>query len=181
MIVYEKNDKDKIISAFLDNKIVIMLTDTVYGVMAKVNKDNERRINLLKKSNIDKKISVIFPNKDILYKYLDDISLDKKEMIDSKLPGKYTFIVNLDNFSDFDRIDFGVRITGNSYLQEVLEEVGPVLATSCNISGHDICNSYNEIVDVFGNEDVVLIKDIDGSNMASTIIDIRDEIKIIRN
>lgn len=181
MIIYKKSEKEKIIKAFLDNKIVIMLTDTVYGIMGLANKDNEKKINLLKGSDINKKISVIFSDKDELYKYLDNIDIEKKNMIDSKLPGKYTFIVNLNKFSDFNRSDFGVRITGNEYLQDVLKYVGPVLATSCNISGKDICNSYDEIVNVFGNCDVVLVKDIDGSNMASTIIDIRDEIKVIRN
>ena len=180
MIKYNKCFKKDIINAFLDNKIIIMLTDTVYGIMAIANMENEKRINKLKRSNINKKISVIFPNKEYLYNYLD-IDIDKKKIIDEKLPGKYTFIVNLNNFSDFDRSDFGVRITGNKYLQNVLEFVGPVLATSCNISGEEICNNINDIIKVFGDEDIVLVIDKEASNVASTIIDVRNKIKIIRN
>lgn len=99
----------------------------------------------------------------------------------NKLPGKYTFIVNLKSFSDFKRKDFGIRITGNCYLQDILEDVGSVLASSCNISGENICNSFEEIKNVFGNEDVVVVKDINATSGASTIIDIRDDVKVIRN
>lgn len=181
MIKYKKDNKELIISAFLNNKIVIMLTDTVYGIMAIANKDNEKMINNLKRSDINKKLSVIFPNKEYLYKYLINIDNEKKKIIDDKLPGKYTFIVNLNNFSDFDRDDFGVRITGNEYLQYILESVGPVLATSCNISRESICNNIFEIESVFGNEDVILVMDEDAVNDASTIMDMRDDIKIVRN
>ena len=180
MIKYNKSDKELIIKAFLSNKIVIMLTDTVYGIMAVANKENEIKINKIKKSNVNKKISVIFPNKDYLYKYLVNIDSNKKSIIDSKLPGKYTFIVNLDNFSDFDREDFGIRVTSNKYLQDILKDVGCVLASSCNISGESICNNCLEIENVFGDYDVVLVVDEDALNDASTIIDIRNEIKIIR-
>ena len=181
MLLYDKEDKNNIIDAFLDNKIVIMLTDTVYGIMAIANKNNELRINKVKRSNLDKKISIIFPNKNLLNEYLCDINEDKWKIIGEKLPGKYTFIVNLRKFSDFNRDDFGVRVTGNEYLQDILESVGPVLASSCNISGDKICNSLEEIKNVFGNDDVIVVKDENAASGASTIIDIRDDIKVIRN
>lgn len=181
MIRCEKKDKDFIIKSFLDNKIIIMLTDTVYGIMAIANKENEKKINMLKRSDINKKLSVIFPNKDYLFKYIKNLEIDKKKIIDDKLPGKYTFIVELDSFSDFERNDFGVRVTGNKYLQDIIEIVGPILATSCNISGCDVCNSVIDIVNAFANEDVILVEDEDAYNKATTIIDLRDDIKIIRN
>ena len=177
---YNKEDRLGIIKAFLKGEIIIMLTDTVYGIMAIANRENEKKINEIKRSNINKKLSVIFPNKELLFKYMSNIDEDRFKLIDDKLPGKYTFIVNLDKFSNFDRIDFGVRITGNNYLQDILENVGPVLATSCNISGEPICNTVEEIEGVFGNMDVCLVVDVPAVNSASTIIDVRDEIKIIR-
>lgn len=181
MIKYKKEEKDKIIKAFLDNKILIMLTDTVYGIMALATKENELKINKIKKSNELKKLSIIFPNKKILYKYLTNIDNNKKKLIEDKLPGKYTFIVNLNNFSNFNRKDFGIRITSNNYLQNILESVGPILATSCNISGNKVCSNTYEIEEIFKNEDIILVEDNPSSNRASTIIDIREDIKIIRN
>ena len=45
MIKYKKEEKEKIIKAFLDNKILIMLTDTVYGIMALATKENELKMS----------------------------------------------------------------------------------------------------------------------------------------
>ena len=181
MIKYNKNQEQDIINAFLDGKILIMLTDTVYGIMGLANKENELKINKLKQSDINKKLSIIFPDKPTLFKYLTNLDKEKKELIETKLPGKYTFIVNLDNFFNFNRKDFGVRITTNTYLQNIIKIVGPILATSCNISGYNVCNNIEEIEEIFKNEDVILVEDIESNNQASTIIDIREDIKIIRN
>lgn len=176
-----KKDKNLIIKSFKENKIQIMLTDTVYGIMALATKENELKINKIKRSDSNKKLSVIFPDKETLYKYLDEITQDKKNLINKKLPGKYTFIVKLKNFSNFKRTDFGIRITTNKYLQNIIKEVGPILATSCNISHEKICTNTNEIENKFKNEDIILVLDKKANNKASTIIDITDTIKIIRN
>lgn len=176
-----KNDEKQIIKLFKDNNILIMLTDTVYGIMALANKENEIRINKLKKSNTEKKLSVIFPNKETLFKYINNLDKEKENLINDKLPGKYTFIVSLDNFSNYNRSDFGIRITSNNYLQNIIKKVGPVIATSCNISGNSICKNTKEIEDVFSSEDIYLVLDKEANNNASTIIDLTKEIKIIRN
>lgn len=179
MLIYTKEDSEKIIKAFINNKILIMLTDTVYGIMALATKENEDKINKLKKSSLDKKLSIIFSDLNNLYNYIN-IDKDKLDLVKSKLPGKYTFIVNLNNFSNFNRNDFGIRITTNNYLQTIIKSTGPILATSCNISGNPVCTTKEEIISVFGNEDVILVSDKDANNEASTIIDIREDIKIIR-
>ena len=175
-----KENESLIIKYFKENKILIMLTDTVYGIMALATKKNEIKINKLKKSNIDKKISIIFPNKEVLFKYLKNIDKEKEKIINQKLPGKYTLILNLKDFSNFKRDDFGIRITTNKYLQNIIEQVGPILATSCNISKEKICKNTEEIEEVFKNEDVILVMDKEANNKASTIIDLTNDIKIIR-
>lgn len=180
MIKFSKEEKDKIIEKFNNNELMIMETDTVYGIMAKACVENEIKINKFKDSNIDKKISVIFPNKKTLYKYLYDISYYKKEYMDNRLPGKYTFIVKLRNFSDFSREDFGVRITGSSYLQEILEQVGPILASSCNKSGDTVINSIDDIVEKFGNSDIGIVNSDKILDTPSSIINLLDDIEVVR-
>ena len=176
-----KNEEEKIVKLFKENKILIMLTDTVYGIMALANKENELKINMLKKSNIDKKLSIIFPNKEVLFKYINNLDKEKATLINDKLPGKYTFIVNLNDFSNYNRSDFGIRITSNNYLQNIINKVGPIIATSCNITGNSICKNTKEIEDIFNNEDVYLVLDKEANSNASTIIDLTKEIKIIRD
>lgn len=180
MIKIEKKDKNKIITSLNNNRLVIIETDTVFGVIAKATKENEIKINEFKKRDITKKVSVIFPNKNMLYSYLYDISYYKKEYMEEKLPGKYTFIVKLRNFSNFTREDFGVRITGNEYLQTIIKEVGPVLASSCNITGNLPLSNSNDIEKEFSTSDIDIVASDKILNSPSTIISLINDIEIIR-
>lgn len=181
MKIYTKEEKDKIINGLINNELFAIKTDTVYGIMALATKENELKINKLKNSSLNKKISVIFPNKENLFKYIKNLTYEKLELINDKLPGPYTFIVNLDNFSNFNREDFGVRITTYKFLQDIIKETGPLLATSCNITSKEVLNSKEEIEKEFKDTSLNLVLDTNSINKSSTIIDIRDEIKVIRN
>lgn len=181
MKIYTKDDKEEIINGLLNNELFAIKTDTVYGIMGLANKENEFEINKLKKSSLDKKISIIFPDKDCLFKYTKNIDDEKIKIINDKLPGFYTYIVNLDNFSNFDREDFGVRITTYNFLQDIIKKTGPLLATSCNITSKEVLTTPEEIENEFKNTSLNLVLDKPSINKPSTIIDIRDEIKIIRN
>lgn len=181
MKIYSKENKNGIINALKNNEIFAIKTDTVYGIMAIATKENEIAINKLKKSPIDKKISVIFESKEKLFPLIKNLTEEKKKLIDEKLPGAYTFIVNLNNFSNFDREDFGIRITKYDFLQSIIKETGPLLASSCNFSNEKVCFTKKEIDEVFKDTNLNLVVDEDSINKPSTIIDIQGEIKIIRN
>lgn len=173
------NNKEEAIKYLINNNIVVLPTDTVYGIMAIANKDNEKRINILKQSPINKKISIIFSNVDYLINNIDNLNKQKKEVILNKLPGKYTFIVNLkEEFykkRGFDREDFGVRVTANNLLQSIIKETGPLLASSCNKTGNDICISLEDIKKEFNDENIVLLYDGTYNNSSSTIVDLTNQ------
>lgn len=177
-MIYKKNEIDKIVNLLKRNKIIAIKTDTVFGLMALASKENELRINKLKGSPLDKKISIIFDSVDTVLNKLD-LSLEKEKLIKSKLPGKYTFVVKMDlSKLGFDRMDFGIRVTTLDYLQEIIKKTGPLLASSCNKSGNSPCTKVKEIEKYF---DIDIVEDEVIDNKPSTIIDIRDEIKIIRD
>lgn len=185
MIKYQKEELDKIVNCLNNNELIILKTDTVYGIMAKTSKNNEISINKFKNSDINKKVSIIFPNIDALLDNIDTLSNDKITLIKEKLPGKYTFIVNLkDEFIKplgFNRKDFGVRVTSNDYLQNIISITGPLLASSCNITGYKPCRNMKEIEDQFKNTNINVVVDSEAIDIPSTIIDLTsDEIKIIR-
>ncbi len=181
MKIYKKEAKEEIINGLKNNELFAIKTDTVYGIMGLATKENELKINKLKKSSLDKKISIIFPDKECLFKYIKNLTDEKVKLINDKLPGFYTFIVNLDNFSNFDREDFGVRITTYNFLQDIIKETGPLLATSCNITSKEVLTSSKQIEKEFKSTSLNLVLDGDSINKPSTIIDIREDIKTIRN
>lgn len=182
--VYTENDKNTIIDLLNKDEIVAIKTDTVFGIMAKMSYKNEKEINLLKKSDINKKISIIVENKEFLFKHVENLNDEKRKLIDEKLPGKYTFIVNLNKEfcknKGFNRTDFGVRITTNDFLQDIISKTGPLLASSCNITGLEPCSNTEEIVNQFKDSKLYIVAGTVTDNTPSTIISLIDEIKIIR-
>ena len=123
-------------------------------------------------------------NKEYLKKYVEKLTLEKEQLIETKLPGKYTFIVKLNKdfciSKGFSRQDFGVRITTNDFLQSIIQETGPLLASSCNISGQSPCSNTTEIINQFENTPLNVVEGTVEDNTPSTIISIIDDIKIIR-
>lgn len=182
--VFTENDKNTIIDLLNKDEIVAIKTDTVFGIMARMSYKNEKEINLLKKSAINKKISIIVENKDFLFNYVENLNVEKRNLIDEKLPGKYTFIVNLNKEfcknKGFNRTDFGVRVTTNDFLQEIISKTGPLLASSCNITGLEPCSNTEEIVNQFKDSKLYVVAGNVTDNTPSTIISLIDEIKIIR-
>lgn len=181
----KKVSRNEIIEEIKQGKIVVLPTDTVYGLMAKVNQENEYLLNEFKLSDRNKKISIIFPDIDTLLTKIDTLNEERIQMIKDKLPGKYTFIVNLkkdycENLG-FNRTDFGVRVTSDNELQSILKETGEVLATSCNYSKEDICVTEEDITRIFNGKDISYYFTSDGTSTPSTIIDLtKENINVIR-
>lgn len=178
-------EKKEIIEKLKANEMCVLPTDTVYGLMAVASKENEEKLNIIKKRDKDQKISIIFSSVDDALKHIVNLNEEKTEMIKKYLPGKYTFIVNLDkefcSSKGFDRTDFGIRVTSNDYLQEVLKETGPVLATSCNYTKEDICVSLDDIKRIFKDMDIYVYYTEEGSSTPSSIIDLtKEKINILR-
>ena len=182
--VFTENDKNEIINLLNNDEIVAIKTDTVFGIMARMSYKNELEINLLKKSDSNKKISIIVENKDFLFKHVENLNGEKRKLIDEKLPGKYTFIINLDKEfcknKGFNRTDFGVRVTTNDFLQDIISKTGPLLASSCNITGLEPCSNTEEIVNQFKDSKLYIVAGSVTDNTPSTIISLINEIKIIR-
>lgn len=184
MKIWTEKDCHEIIQSLKQNELWAIKTDTVFGIMSIMSKENETRINQLKQSPLDKRISIIVENKEYLKKCVEKLTLEKEQLIETKLPGKYTFIVKLNKdfciSKGFSRQDFGVRITTNEFLQSIIQETGPLLASSCNISGQSPCSNTTEIINQFENTPLNVVEGTVEDNTPSTIISIIDDIKIIR-
>lgn len=172
--MYTFKDVEMISKKILNDEIMAIPTDTVYGLMAIAKRDNEENLNRLKASPADKKISLIFKDVDTLIEAIDTTKTYNIELIKKYLPGKYTFIVNLKEsaiIKKFYRTDFGVRVTTNQSLQQLISKTGTLLATSCNKSGQDICMNKEQIKKEFPSIDIV-IEDTIQTKESSAIIDL---------
>lgn len=129
----------------INNKIVIMPSDTVWGIFGVISKDNQKIINKIKEAPEDKVISIMFANIDQAKNYVDERYWDKLELLrESK-----TFILESSNLTKellgYDTI--GVRIVPK--FEELIKETGPLFTTSANVHGEETPEEYEQINKIF--------------------------------
>tara|TARA_Y100000034_G_C6890367_1_gene409444 strand:+ start:1687 stop:2259 length:573 start_codon:yes stop_codon:yes gene_type:complete len=141
-------EKEFYIGEMLKGKIFIYPTDTIYGIGCDaLNWESVSKIRKIKQRD-EKPFSVIAPGKSWIEKtcFLGD---NERSWI-SKLPGPFTFILELKDWDCVDskvnegRDDLGVRIP-DSWFAEIVEESGrPFVTTSVNLSGEAPMKSMDD-------------------------------------
>ena len=171
---------DEIISQAIDvlanGGIVLYPTDTVYGLGANIFDSRAvRRVFEIKHRSLLKPLSILVSN----VKAIDlvaKVSLEQRRVIDSHLPGPYTFILNrrkivprvVTSGSDY----VGVRVPDNEIACR-LASLFPITTTSANLSDDDVLSTPREILEQL-DCDVDLVIDVGelSSNHASKIVDL---------
>jgi len=171
----------------LRGKVIAYPTDTVFGIGAMID-DLEaiNKIYKLKKRSSDKPLAILASKVEDILPYIEMPSEDIFNIMKKYWPGALTIIfkkkhsISSQVVSKIDTIAF--RIPNNAITLNILEKTGPLATTSVNISGDNPINTYQEIDKLFGDKiDYLLVKNINSSNISSTIIDVSDNhLKIVR-
>ena len=144
--------------------IVIIPCDTIYGICGRVS-DTARKINDVKGRDESKRYIVLVSNIEQADGFLAH-SIDRR--LSRCWPAPLTVIATSN-----DGGTVALRIPANSFLQNLLERVGPIYSTSVNRSSAPHMGKIAEIIEEFEGE-VDLIVDagdlVDG--IPSTIVDI---------
>lgn len=166
-MVTEKNqDTAELVSqVLLNNGIVIIPTDTIYGFSC-LPGPAEQRLRELKGRGAEKHF-LRLALKEQLHMLTPQLP---EERFLSLWPGPLTLIMN----SHEPGTTTGIRVPDNKFLQEILGKTGaPVISSSVNLSGMPAMNDIKEIIAVFEDK-VDLI--VDGGTLPesapSTIADI---------
>ena len=169
-----------------DNELIAFPTDTVYGLGAKVYDDlGQERIMELKNRDCSKRFAVLCANLEQIEE-LAIVSDDAKKIINKFLPGGLTLILeaknkNIHNYAIDNTV--AVRIPKHPIALKILLENGPLATTSVNLSGEAPMNDYDKINATFKGKIDYIFSDptnIKYSNTPSTIIDMTNDIKVIR-
>ena len=169
-----------------DNELIVFPTDTVYGLGAKVLDDlGQERIMELKNRDCSKRLAVLCAN----LEQIEDIAIvssDAKKIINKFLPGGLTLILeakdkSIHNYAIDNTV--AVRIPKHPIAIKLLLENGPLATTSVNLSGEKPLNDYTIINEKFKGKVDYIFNDelgIKYSNVPSTIIDMTNGLKVIR-
>ena len=163
-------------NALLENKIVVIPTDTVYGFSGIVP-SSDSEIRTIKGRDEVKPFIQLVANPEDIEKYSDTkIPLTIKKY----MPGPLTVIVKNKN----DNGTTAFRCPNDAWLQELISACNcPLYSTSTNRSGQQILNTISDIEKEFSSEVFCIVDgELDGEqSVPSTIVDITGaEINVLR-
>lgn len=184
MEVLNTMDIDKIVGYLNSGGIVSLPTDTIYGFSCLATDDTAISRLCKMKNRDDGKQFILLVSKFLELSELIDFNDNVKSFINLHTPANLTMIVNKNKdvkLADiFELSTLAIRVPNNDFIQSVLDKVGYMVSTSCNVQGEPYINDYKEIMTTFPNIDAIVVAD---SNQASpsTIVDLTgDAIKIVR-
>lgn len=176
----------EIVEVIKNGGVVIMPTDTIYGIIADAtNECAIQRVYEMKKRNENKPMLMLVNSIEMLEKYVSSIKDIERKLIDELWPGALTIIFKKRNVSDLltgglDTV--GIRFPDNELLIDIMNELNvPLLSTSVNVSGDESATCINNINNlILDNVDYVYdVGECKGE--PSTIVVVYDnELKILR-
>ncbi len=151
MIIFPDNATPKLIEMITNGAVGVLLTDTLYGLVAKASSEQavERVFDIKHRDSTKPPIVLIA---DISQMY-DPLPSGIDETIGGKWPGKNSIIVPSPSAPAWlVRGSSGVayRIPDNASLRRLLEQTGPLIAPSANPEGEKPARSVGEAQGYFG-------------------------------
>ncbi|MDC0199838.1 L-threonylcarbamoyladenylate synthase [Candidatus Nitrosopelagicus sp.] len=184
IISCDDHEKNCIIDAYENGKIIAFPTDTVYGVGCDpFNKESISRIYNLKKREGGKRFPILGLSKIELEKIVE-FNSDAEKISERFWPGPVTLVLPVRKEIS-EKIEnngkLAVRVPNNECILSILKQCKLIVGTSANISGEKSILDSNEIKTKLSEVDLL----VDGgkiiSSGESTIIDfVNNELKIIR-
>jgi L-threonylcarbamoyladenylate synthase len=172
---------DEAAAAARDGRLIVMPTDTVYGVgtrpddpaatsrlFAAKGRPRELELPVLVADRAEAERIAVF----------DDRAL---ELVSTHWPGALTTVLPRSNASagwdlGGDPGTIGVRVPNHPMARELLARTGPLAVTSANRSGRPTPATCREIVEVFGDKvEVYLCQPDPLPGLASTVVDLTGE------
>ena len=169
-----------------DGNLVIVPTDTVYGISCDAtNKDAINKVFIAKQRE-QKPLIVMVSNMDMLNRYIKPLNDLEKQLIDKYWPNTLTILFKK-NDNLLDEITcgseyVGIRMPNNKLLLDLMNKINkPIISTSANISGSSVITNTSLIEPELKEYISYVYDDGEKTNIASTLVKVEDgRIKILR-
>ena len=179
---------DIIIDELKKGEVVIIPTDTVFGLACSIYNENAiKNIFKIKQRPLQQPLSIAIKNKEYFGIVAKNISKTAQNIIDKYFPGQVTIVLKKTNkVSDIITANqdcVGIRIPNDKNLLYILDKVDfPIVLTSANIHNKPNCKNTEEINGQIGNYvNYILDGKINENKYESTVVKvIDDKINILR-
>ncbi|QQG43330.1 MAG: threonylcarbamoyl-AMP synthase [Candidatus Daviesbacteria bacterium] len=178
-------DEPNLKLALLQGKIVVMPTDTIYGIVGSaLTQETVEKIYALRKRALSKPMIILISSLEDLKKFkveLDSFTLD---FLNKHWPAALSVVLPCLS-PEFEYLHRGTkslafRMPKNIKLLNLLRQVGPLVAPSANFEGEKPAENVEEARKYFGDE-VIYVDGGKLSGQTSTLIEIKNsQVKILR-
>lgn len=139
----------KIIDAIKSGAVGILPTDTIYGVVASVSYPaSADRIYEVKKRPTDKRFVILIGNRGQLPSLGINPNSKQLEALNEFWPGPVSIDLKCDDtlkHLHLGKNSLAVRLPAETWLRRLVNETGPIIATSANLSGEATPNNIEDI------------------------------------
>lgn len=157
-------------------ELIVIPTDTVYGVAADAfSPDAVQRLLDAKGRGRQSPPPVLIPNTGTLAALAAEATDALRSLADAFWPGPLTIITQANPALSWDLGETGgtvaLRIPGNAFARELLQETGPLAVSSANLTGIPAAGTAAEAREMLGESIAVYLDGGETRGEASTIID----------
>ena len=158
---YRENEIDKLANILMNDGVIAVPTDTVYGLCVRMDSKKAReKLMQIKNSPSSKSLPVMCSDINQIRK-IAIVEEREEKIIQAFMPGPITLILlkekNLPKYINEDSIEIGVRMATSKALEELIKKIGsPICVSSANKSGEPTCTTIDEISKIFPDLDGIL-------------------------
>lgn len=176
-----------IINTLKDGKLVIMPTDTIYGIIGDAtNEDVINKVYEVKERPHDKPLLILVSNLSMLHELVTEIPKETEKIINKFWPGPLTILFKKSSkVSDTLTANsslVAIRMPNDKRLLNIMNHLNrPLISTSANISSHDAITNPNQLEEKMKEKIDLIVDEGTVNNEASTLITIvNGKIEILR-
>ena len=184
-VLYEKKDLETIRDELLKGKIIAFPTDTVFGLACVYDDLNAiNKIMKAKNRSYDKALPMMCSSKKMI-EQVAVVNANARKLMDRLMPGPLTLIYEKKNLPDIVTLGkktIAIRMPDDKWIIELIIRVNkPLLVTSANLSDSGSLLKWESVYGELNTRIDGIVKADATGNAASTIVDVTDDIRIIRS
>ena len=179
--------ENDIIKTLKDGRLVIMPTDTIYGIIGDAtNEDVINKVYEVKERPHDKPLLILVSNLSMLHELVTEIPKETEKIIKKFWPGPLTILFKKSSkVSDTLTANsalVAIRMPNDKRLLNIMNHLNrPLISTSANISSHDAITNPNQLEEKMKEKIDLIVDEGTVNNEASTLITIvNGKIEILR-
>ncbi len=179
--------EEKLIRLINEGKLIIMPTDTIYGIIGDATKEEViEKVYEVKERNHNKPLLILVSNMEMLKELTLEIPELTKKIINKFWPGPLTILFKksnkVSNKLTANSPYIAIRMPNDKRLLNIMDKIGkPLISTSANISSHDAIMNPNQLEKRMREKIDYIVEEGTIENEASTLIKIENNhIEILR-